>query len=236
MRKTILISLFVFVILASSAFATWVEVEGGEERVQNDDNEINGHVVGDYKAYYEFDASIHLDKGWNLVQADISSFHEDSVLPDSELTMDDLGTVYAFFPKSKNYYHVHPEDRQGMPNVLPEELEEPKVNAKWVYAKKAGTFKAKGYIYYDVALAFTGWNLVGLNHFWEGAILDESEGNCFIQRAYEFSNGAWKEWDLQKPIKKNDIGKGLAVKVRSDCVLQQEQAAPGIAAPPELPN
>ena len=215
-----------FLLSVSIVFAAWVEFDSAEYTEHKQPVSMHGVTIDEYQSYMDYKATIHLDKGWNLI-AGGSEFLDEYLMPGSELSLDDLTVVYAFFPASKQYLQIYPEPSHDVIDAIavkikPEEKEELKTVAKWVYAKNAGILKMDFYIYYDVFALWKGWNLIAINPFLEGKTLNGFKGNCNIVKAYEFKDNNWVVWNLDKRINKQDLGKGIAIKSSNDCVLYEQ--------------
>ncbi|MBW3012800.1 hypothetical protein KY340_01210 [Candidatus Woesearchaeota archaeon] len=240
MKKLCAISCIVFLIVCSTAFALQAEIEPSDYILNKETVSLNGATISEYRSYLQYDATLHLDKGWNLVMAG-TDFFDEYVLPGSELKMDDLETVFGFFPTSKQYVPLHPQPDEKQKTELmkiisslkAEERDEIKTTAKWIFAKRPGTLKMEFNGYYDVFALWKGWNLIALNTFLEDSSLSDHKGNCKILNAYEFKNNSWIEWDISKTIEKTDIGKGLAIKTGNDCVMYELEEK---LTPPALPE
>ena len=226
-KLIVLVLIFSFFVV-SLVNAAWVEVSGGQETTSGRE-EFYGTVIESSKHYNNFEASVNLKEGWNLVQ---TGTNFDRILPDSELTMNDISVVYAFLPASKQYIQIYPT-KQKAQNTITGEIEELKTNAKWIYAKREGVLKIRTYIYYDVIPTYKGWNLIGFNHYHKGLPVSELAGNCNILNIYEYDPDGWKQWDLNYPLDKFGVGKGFAIKVADNCVLKKGAT---VSAPPTLPS
>ncbi|MBD3259900.1 hypothetical protein GF371_04700 [Candidatus Woesearchaeota archaeon] len=238
MKKLSIISCFVFLLVSSIVFAS--EIEPSDFSFHDETVTFNSATIEGYRSYQQYDIFLNLTRGWNLVMAG-TSFFDEYVLPGSELGMKDIEVVFGIFPASKQYIPLHPQPdekqqeklKKIISSTIPEEREEIKTTAKWIFAKKSGILKLKSSVFYDVIALWDGWNLVALNTFLEDASLNDYKGSCKILKAYEFKDNRWIRWDLDKAIEKSDLGKGLAIKTGNDCVMYGSEEK---MTPPALPE
>lgn len=222
--KKLLVLIIALTLLASILVsASWAEFEIESSYKSYDKQTANGATFG-YESI-SGNSLLHLDKGWNLVYTPNDIFPE-YVTEDSELTLDDISVIYLYFPLSKKYVKLYPYNKEELErqtgNIPKEEIAYAVKNgamARWVYAKNSGMLKLKQATAYNAYSLYKGINLISLTPMLEGKSLDYFAGNCNIVNVYEYSNGKWKNFDVNKIITSSDSGRGIAIKVADDCVL-----------------
>ncbi len=174
-------------------------------------------------------------KGWNLVQGVLS--------PDwIQTNRESIKAIYAFNPITKEYvrFYPNPEDNKiGGSNYQWESLAS--IGALWIYSDKE--FSSKYWKFSDFPLdsttLFAGWNFVSITDEMTGKYLQDIKGSCDITKVVAWLPNT-QEWDSKSGFLNlyfNDRsleGKGIVVKVSSDCKLGSSDLTP--PAIPGLPG
>lgn len=213
---------------------------------------INVPEPGHELNFNDFETTIELNKGWNLVMG----FFPDYISSSSEIKKSNIKAVFMYSPDINGYISLHPKleltreflvskgiDRQ-------DEYYDDSANlyAYWAYSDKAGkmTFTINHLSYYNMKNVFlkNGWNFVGINpEMIEDDIFtwESIRGNCNIQKIYawDYENQDWFKYQTSTELKGYDfddfLGSGMIVKVTNNCKLGTPSGGE-ITPPPGLPG
>ncbi|MBR9676554.1 hypothetical protein GOV04_00240 [Candidatus Woesearchaeota archaeon] len=204
---------------------------------------------------YDFQYSIHLYKGWNLISYGenfpfyMSENYVGRAIPLYEEVMEYIQIpglnrkkadspvfVYLYNPETKGYIEMFPENTLGENTYM--------VNyASWVYVREEYDIEyfAPSIPPLEDIKLLPGWNFVAINPHFEGNSLEDIKGTCNIQSVYfynaepdETQRGTnWKGIPLDFNIPSEIVGLGLIVKVGDVCKLGTVQTIP---PPPSIPN
>ena len=215
-----------FVLVGTSIFVSAVMAD----MIQN-----NG--VGPYEV------NVRLEKGWNLIAGTVPSEGGAILLNPtkgivSEIQLSDIKAMWHYSPLQGKYIQVHPNTDWNA--IMQDDEDLVLQSAMWLYSDKEGWFSYSTLEDYpsESRALFAGWNLVSMTpDLLEGGkygepTLQDISGNCNIEKVYYFVNGNWKEFDFAG-MERSLIGRGLAMKVTSNCVLEYAGSA---TAPPTLPG
>jgi hypothetical protein len=184
--------------------------------------------------------SIHVVKGWNLVSNGIFAISP-LVDDNSEIQKQDIVAVFYYSPQDKKYYQVYPNDENNiLGSTKGYEIIEKDVPAAWVYSKKSGRliFGTDDIVPVNERNVYAGWNLISLtpslveNSENPDLTFGEIKGTCNVEKAYVFYRD-WMEFDMPE-MDSTLSGKGMAIKVSSDCHLGISEGEE-ISPPPALP-
>ncbi len=201
-------------------------------------NEIVG--IEDHGVY-----TIDVVKGWNLLTG-FSYIDSLYWIEDSEIFQEDIVAVYYFFNKENQYKLFYTAEngqekvyylKREYPNLEPNFGWQMNSHAYWVYFDKPGKLK---YVTQDQPplnqrILFKGWNFVGITSEMKNLDLIDVLGDCQLEneKAYiwDAEKQEWERIGLHQYVDESSIGKGIVVKVTSDCTLGN-----GGMTPPGLPN
>jgi len=185
---------------------------------------------------------VQLEQGWNLVYGfynseDNLNFIGPAIGLKDEINAENIKAVYGFVPTIQEYAQVYPEIDYSRLNLIDDD--EMSNTAFLVYSDKAGTLYHKPARHISVSRrpVYKGWNFIGLT---EEVIesssrpdltFDEIKGNCEVEKAYLFLNGDWQKFDYPE-MDSTLLGRGMAIKVQSDCNLGVSESEGGVAPPP----
>lgn len=200
----------------------------------------------------EYEVSIELIEGWNIIAG---TMPEDGILADSEIQLSDIGAMWYYSPKSKEYIEVYPNPELSKLQQADDDIV--LTSAMWIYSKKQGIFKystLEDYPELSQRQLFAGWNFLSITDDMTIDInsagpeeedrytLNAMSGACDFTAVYAYGkDGGEVKWmDLlnnpnfmdSEPLGKELAGMGLVVKVSSDCNL----GSSGGTNPPALPE
>jgi hypothetical protein len=210
---------------------------------------INVPEPGHELNYNDFETTVELNEGWNLVMG----FFPDYISPSSEIAKSNIKAVFMYSPDMNDYITLHPKleltreflvsngiDRQ-------DEYYDDSANlyAYWVYSDKTGkmTYTINQLSFYAMKNVFLkrGWNFVGINPEMierDTFTWDAIKGTCNIQKIYawNYETQDWFEYQPSTEFKGYDfddfLGSGMIVKVTNECQLSE----PTSVIPPIIPN
>jgi len=227
---------------ATLGYTTLKEMRDGQGYVTSDDNDA---------FYYEYDLSVELKEGWNLV----STFGgADQILSSSEIKEENIKGVYYYAPIKKQYVNWL-SVMQGKTQI-PAWWDSQDANianggSMWVYSNKEGTLKYWADAYKQRRILVKGWNFVGLTEEM-GQVQSEEmytfpvsfeQSGCSISKVYMFDTkkNSWEKVPQfetgANAIGEEYMGIGLAIKIETNndlCVWTPKEE--GVSGVPTLPN
>jgi hypothetical protein len=193
------------------------------------------------------EASVTIDKGWNLVYG----FMSPDQLDGQVLEKSNIKAIYGFVPTTQQYVRMYPNPNTAVLNNLegePFDFEQDfSQTGFWVYSDKAERTKYwlnNVPVSLDKIKLYKGWNFVGITPKFQGYSFNQIKGNCNVLKVYTYSEseGGWLNTE-NYPNSLNDeraLGeaasqmRGLVVKVSNNCNFGVSSG--GISAPPAIPS
>jgi len=182
-------------------------------------------------------------KGWNLVYG----FASTDQLNGQGFEKSHVKAIYAFNPVSQQYIRMYPNKEET--SITGDFLSQ---TAFWVYsdAETGETFNGmyngvEYWLYenpmpYNERQLYKGWNFLGLTQDLKGLRIKDIKGSCTIVKICDYARNNWDCLDGEENIlahtfadQNADLGKGLIVKVSSNCKLGSVEAS--VPAVPNLP-
>lgn len=215
MDKKIILGVALVVLVGMVVFVSATMIEKG-----------SGHEV-----------EIELIEGWNLIAGTII---EDGILEDSDIGLNDIDAMWYYSPLQNKYIEVYPNTDWEKINQDDEDFV--LTNAMWIYSRDSGNLQyntLEDYPPLENRQLYAGWNFVTITPDMiesrenPDLTFEEIIGTCDVEKAYYFFNGNWVLFDMPE-MDSTLLGKGMAIKVSSDCNLGTSSGGT-TTAPPELP-
>jgi hypothetical protein len=184
--------------------------------------------------------SVHIQEGWNLVSNGVFAQSE-LIDQTSEIKGEDILAMFYYNTEAKKYFQVYPNDEDDILGTSRGyTIIEQQVPATWIYSKRSGqlVFNTDDIFPVNERKIKAGWNFISLtpslieNSENPDLTFDDIKGTCDILKAYYFFDGNWEEFTYPE-MDSTLLGKGLAIKVTSDCHLSTSTE---ISAPPGIPS
>lgn len=202
---------------------------------------------------YNHEVEVYIQEGWNLILMPDPDLEERIFLPDSEITQDDLKTLYVYVASHKKYYQGYPDQSdfiEAFYSLSKDEQSYLHIGSAWVYSDKAGYFRYKRTDvpkYNEVSLT-KGWNFFTMTPGLMSKRLKDFRGGCNITKMAIWEDQQWNvltpnhlaehaelpsDWDDFVPAdSESDIGRGILIKVTDLCAFGPNIPSP----PPNLPD
>lgn len=182
--------------------------------------------------------SINLIQGWNLIQGFADTSFIVGGTQGTANSQSYIKAIFVFNPINKEYVRIYPNpERSSVEALGPSILQLP----FWVYSSKGGesmSYQTQKLETFGMTWP-TGWNFISISNEMVGKSIFDVKGNCNIEKAYLWMST--QEWsfnlieDTTAPdlFSSSDVGKGLIIKVSSECKLGLTQTQ--ITPPPAIP-
>jgi len=189
-------------------------------------------------------------KGWNLVDFPLYS----DIIKYSDKLETSESTVYFMLERPFSYNYVQGDDgaRAYASKLVDNNIDDSILDATavWFFSKTdltfelyAATLPSKEDLSNNIDSVnnayqlFNGWNLVSINSLMIDRTLNDFKGNCDINKIYIFKSDLqeWQRVTFDEGASKEQVGGGLAVKVRNDCQMDFGGSA-RISSIPSLPT
>ncbi|MAH48331.1 hypothetical protein CMI37_21075 [Candidatus Pacearchaeota archaeon] len=198
-----------------------------------------------------YEVTVHLNQGWNLIAGTEPT---QGILANSDIGLNDIGAMWYYSPVLKKYYQIYPENELDQLSMEEgRQLDEDIIltSAMWIYSRDSGDIKystLEDYPSLENRQLHAGWNLVSVTPEMAADInnlptveekqkytLNAMKGSCSMQKAYFFdsANQEWLELPLTIKLDNTHIGRGILIKVSSDCTLGTSGSS---TSPPGLPG
>jgi len=183
---------------------------------------------------------VSIEKGWNL----IAGLDDRKIDSDSEIGLSDIKVIWSYSPFQKKYLRVYPNPEEIVEEGTDEDY--PFTSSMWVYSEKKGKLKYRlndDDPFIEGRDLFSGWNFITIAPEIIGKSLQEIKGTCIIESSddVQFWLAESQEWDsksgfLDFSFESNSLeGKGMVIKVPSDCNLGTTSSGDEIGVP-SLPD
>jgi len=123
----------------------------------------------------------------------------------------------------------------------------------WIYSEKEWSLEPpelpkhviwqEGYLnkypelFQEAVVLLKGWNLIAINPLMLEKTIDEFKGTCNMDKIYIFVSDLqeWQRVTLGESAEKDQIGGGLAINVKEDCILDFTTGS-DVSQPPAIPD
>lgn len=190
--------------------------------------------------YNDYEVTVGLKKGWNLVMG----FYPDFISSDSYIKKENIKAIFMYSPDLNKYIMMYPQFE--LPNAGLSQSDEyyddlANLYSYWVYSDKDGmliyNLNHLSYEYMKNIPMKTGWNFVGVNPNMADVNVEDFAGTCNIEKVY-FFNPYSQNWINVRvrgdDFESNMVGGGALIKVSNKCVLGYTVGT-GVN-PPRLPT
>lgn len=202
----------------------------------------------------EYNSTMQLEKGWNLVSIyTIDDIFESNLGSGYDSYLEELGVKAVFFWdfQNKEYIRLYPNQEEEKVKQLLSRIDIAHdedaqkdfyrviSSSMWVYTDKSSSvsYRAETPSSLSSLSLKSGWNFLTTIPKMMNKNLDEFKGDCNIQKAY-FWNSEEQDWAMmpldRKFMESELIGRGFIIKVLEDCTFGESESS--TTSPPGLPS
>jgi len=196
----------------------------------------------------EYETTLDIDKGWNLVTSyairdafDNYKYYEEN----------NFLTAYMYDRFNKEYIRLYPEREQIKLDLFITELknvEESEIQMRygtftalsiWINSRLDQQIEFRtldGPLDLEYIELDQGWNFLSVTPEMIGNYIKDIKGTCDIELIYRFDDNDWAEMDKTGyfEFKEEYLGTGVLIKSNNNCVLTQPLDK--MSEPPAIPN